>query len=61
MKMIEHLTHLLFLPNIEIKDYNVMIDGKNVFDQNINSMIKTYENIRKMLQVKGMTIQLVVC
>ena len=22
-----------YLPNVEIKDYNVMIDGKNVFDQ----------------------------
>ena len=25
-----------------------MIDGKNVFDQPINSMNKTYENIRKI-------------
>ena len=25
-----------------------MIDGKNVFDQPINNMIKTYENIRKI-------------
>ena len=25
-----------------------MIDGKNVFDQPINSMTKTYENIRKV-------------
>ena len=25
-----------------------MIDGKNFFDQPINSMIKTYENIRKI-------------
>ena len=22
-----------YLPNVEIKDYNVMIDGKNFFDQ----------------------------
>ena len=22
-----------YIPNVEIKDYNVMIDGKNVFDQ----------------------------
>ena len=28
-------------PNVEIKNYNVMIDGKNSFDQPINSMIKT--------------------
>ena len=25
-----------------------MIDGKNVFDQPINSMTKTYENIKKV-------------
>ena len=37
-----------YLPKIEIKDYNVMIDGKNVFDQPINSMAATYENIRKI-------------
>ena len=36
-----------YLPKVEIKDYNVMIDGKNFFDQPINSMIKTYANIRK--------------
>ena len=34
-----------YLPKIEIKDYNVMIDGKNFFDQPINSKLKTYENI----------------
>ena len=31
-----------YLPKVEIKDYNVMIDGRNVFDQPINSMNKTY-------------------
>ena len=30
-----------------------MIDGKNVFDQPINSMIKTYENIRKITIGQG--------
>ena len=38
-----------------------MIDGRNFFDQPINSMTKTYENIRKIAISKGMTIQLVVC
>ena len=45
-----------YLPKVEIKDYNVMIDGKNFFDQPVNNDFKTYENIRK-----EMTIQLVVC
>ena len=30
-----------------------MIDGKNVFDQPINSMTKTYENIRKVATGQG--------
>ena len=42
-----------YLPKIEIKDYNVMIDGKNFFDQPINSMTKTYENIRKITTGQG--------
>ena len=50
-----------YLPKVETNDYNVMIDGKNFFDQPINSNIKTYENIRKMLLVKEMITQLAVC
>ena len=30
-----------YLPKVEIKDYHVIIDGKNAFDQPINSMAKT--------------------
>ena len=30
-----------------------MIDGRNFFDQPINSMSKTYENIRKITTGKG--------
>ena len=30
-----------YLPKIKIKDYNVMIDGKNLFDQPINNDFKT--------------------
>ena len=42
-----------YLPKVEIKDYDVMIDGRNFFDQPINSMSKTYENIRKIATGKG--------
>ena len=42
-----------YIPNVEIKDYNVMTDGKNFFDQPINNMIKTYENIRKTTTGQG--------
>ena len=30
-----------------------MIDGRNFFDQPINSMNKTYENVRKITTVQG--------
>ena len=42
-----------YLPKVTIKDYNVMIDGKNFFDQPINREIKTYESIRKIASGKG--------
>ena len=40
-----------YLPKVEMKD--VMIDGRNFFDQTINSMTKTYENIRKIATGQG--------
>ena len=42
-----------YLPKVKIKDYNVMIDGRNFFDQPLNSMSKTYENIRNIATGKG--------
>ena len=42
-----------YLPKVEIKDCNVMTDGKNFFDQPINSNIKAYENIRKIATGQG--------
>ena len=38
-----------------------MIDGKNFFDQPINSMAKTYENIRKIATGQGDYYTLVAC
>ena len=37
-----------YLPNVEIKDYNIMINGQNFFDQPIKNNKITYENIRKI-------------
>ena len=34
-----------YLSNVEIKDYNVMIDGKNFFDQPVKSSVRTYDKI----------------
>ena len=39
--------------NVDIKDYNVMIDGKNVFDQLVKNNKITYENIRKTATGQG--------
>ena len=38
-----------YLPKVEIKNYFFMIDGRNFFDQPINRMKKTYENIRRIV------------
>ena len=42
-----------YLPNVEIKDYNVMINGENIFDQTIKNIKETYENIRKIATGEG--------
>ena len=41
------------LPTEGIKDYNAMIDGRNVFDQPIKNDLKTYDNIRKIETGQG--------
>ena len=38
---------------MNIKDYNVMINGENFFDQQINNNKVTYENIRKIATGEG--------
>ena len=45
-------THLS-IPNVEIKDYNVVIDGKNFSEQPIKNDKVTYENIRKIATGQG--------
>ena len=46
-----------YLPKVEGKDYNVMTDGKNFFDQPINNDFKTNENIRKISIGRGDDIE----
>ena len=50
-----------YLPTVEMKDCNIMINGENFFDQPIKNNKVTYETLEKLLLVKEMTIQLVVC
>ena len=42
-----------YLPKVEIKGYNVKIEGKNFFDQPINNDNKTYKNIREIATGQG--------
>ena len=42
-----------YLPNVEIKDYNIVINGENFFDQPIKNNKVTYDNIRKIATGQG--------
>ena len=42
-----------YLPNVEIKDYNIIVNGENAFDQPIKNNKVTYENIRKIATGQG--------
>ena len=46
-----HSSH--YLPKVEMKDYNIMVDSKNFFYEIINNNFKTYENIRKIATDQG--------
>ena len=42
-----------YLPTVEIKDYNILINGENFFDQPIKNNKITYDNIRKIATGQG--------
>ena len=46
-----------FVPIVELKGINIMIDGRNFFDQALRNDIKTKGNFVKLLLIKIMTIQ----
>ena len=37
-----------YIPKVEIKDYNIIIDERNFFDQPIKNALKSCDNIRKI-------------
>ena len=43
--IVEKVTKQYYFSTVEIKDYNVMINGRNFFDQPIKNDFKTYDNI----------------
>ena len=54
-----------FLPRVEIKNYNIEIDGRNFYDQPINNqetndLIKQYDELRKVSTGQVMITQLAV-
>ena len=42
-----------FLPRVKITNYNVLIDGRNFYDQPINDLIKQCNKIRKKSTAQG--------
>ena len=42
-----------FLPGVNITNHNVLIEGRNFYDQPINDQIKNYDEIRKIATGKG--------
>ena len=53
-KKVERNSHTKdFLPRVNITNYNVLIDGRNFYDQPINDQIKKYNEIRKTVTEQG--------
>ena len=42
-----------FVPRVDSTSYNVLIDGRNFYDQSINDEIRKYDEIRKIATEKG--------
>ena len=41
------------LPRVDITIYNLLIDGRNFYNQLINDQIKKYNEVRKVMTGKG--------
>ena len=42
-----------FLPRVKINKYNVLIDGRNFYDQPISDQIRKYDEVRELTTGKG--------
>ena len=49
----EQVTKDIILEKVEVRDYNVIVDRTNVFDQAVKNDKITYENIRKIATGQG--------
>ena len=53
-KKVERNSHRkYFLQRVNITNYNVLIDGRNFYDQPINDLLKQYDEIRKTATGQG--------
>ena len=53
-KKVERNSHTkYFFPRVDITNCNVLIDGRNFYDQSINDQIKKYNEIRKTATRQG--------
>ena len=53
MKMTELLTINIYVPSVEIKDYNVLIDDNAFFELPIKNIKETYEKITQITDHSG--------
>ena len=61
-KKVERDSHKkYFLPRVTITNYNVLIDGKNIYDQPIGDQIKNMMKLDKLQQDKERITQQDIC
>ena len=49
----ERNSHKNFLPRVNKTNYNVLLDERNVYDQQINDLVKQYDEIKKIATIQG--------
>ena len=55
----EHHIQNIIIQKVEVKDYNVKIDGRNLFDQPKIMILKHMKTLQRLILVKQMITQLV--
>ena len=53
MMNIEEVTSVIFFSTVEIKDYNIMIYEKKIYDQPVKNDLMTYGSTRKIAAGQG--------
>ena len=53
LRLFSKVASNIFFLVVEIKDYDVMINGRNIFDQKVKADLKIYDNIHKVTAGQG--------